>query len=393
MGCAPYLQIFKAGQLQFTAAASVSYQQAKDELPFCRVADGPISFHVETIVQGDILIRGRHLTASGQRVSMFRVAFHTGYVPPKVMRLSKEQLDGASSDKRFPDDFFIDFIFEPCDAELASKHLVAEAETEMASDTTDMRTGVPVVKASAYDSMLHRDSRFWDVIAARRQEHTQSKDEDSMWGPTIGRRRDLSSRGDKKKSKEDGKPSDPSSSLNAFSIGGDLDFFDTPEEPPAPKKESATPPKRDELMEALMALDDDALSPPNTRRVMHTDDVEEIIFFEAAEPVSTQEPKPTIVALPPKKETASTHSAEQPNEDTESGVNETMEEKETTPSEVDEVAALLQDADLDMDADLDALLAAGGGDVDLPEDMGEDLDLFDDDDLEDLENLLSQAKK
>jgi hypothetical protein len=46
-----------------------------------------------------------------------------------------------------------------------------------------------------------------------------------------------------------------------------------------------------------------------------------------------------------------------------------------------------------MDADLDALLAAGGGDVDFSEDMGEDLDLVDDGDLKDLENLLSQAKK
>ena len=153
------------------------------------------------------------------------------------------------------------------------------------------------------------------------------------------------------------------------------------------------PPKRDELMEALMALDDDPASPPNTRTVMQTD-VEEIVFFEAAEPpLSTQEPKPTIVALPPKKETASTPSAEQPNQDTVSGENETTEKKETTPSVVDEVATLLQDADLDMDADLDALLATDGGDVDFSEDMGDDLDLFDDDDLEDLENLLSQAKK
>jgi hypothetical protein len=144
-------------------------------------------------------------------------------------------------------------------------------------------------------------------------------------------------------------------------------------------------------MEALMALDDDPTSSPNT--VVQTD-VEEIVFFEEAEPpLSTQGPKPTIVALPPKKETASTPSTEQPTEDTVSDENETTEKKEATPSVVDEVSALLQDANLDIDADLDALLAAGGGDVDFSEDMGDDLDLFDDDDLEDLENLLSQAKK
>eukprot|EP00970_Alexandrium_tamarense_P019524 scaffold14149_cov276-Alexandrium_tamarense.AAC.1 len=95
LGCAPYLQIFKAGNLIFTTAASVNYAQNKDDLPFCAVGDGTVSFLTEAVVQGDILLRCRHLTKSGQRVSMFRCAFHTGYVPPKVLRLTKAQLDGA----------------------------------------------------------------------------------------------------------------------------------------------------------------------------------------------------------------------------------------------------------------------------------------------------------
>jgi tensin len=397
------MQFFKAGEMQLTTAASVNYQQAKDELPFCYSVDGSISFQVEHVLQGDILIRGRHLTASGQRVSMFRAAFHTGYVPPKVMRLSKEQLDGACADKRFPDDFFIDLIFEPCDAEMASQHLVTEAEKEAAAQDTreDILGGAPIITASAYDSMLHRDSRFWDVISQRRQEHVQHKEDDPMWGPTIGRKRDLSSRGDKKKTMQDGgKPSDPSSSLNAFSIGGDFDLFQTPDEkPPTPKKESETaPPKRDELMEALMALDDDLTSPTNPRSVMPASDVEDIVFFEAAEPPSsTKEPESTIIALPPKQETAPLSSDRPSTDDTKSSENEkTAELKETTPSSVDDAAAPLNDADLDLDVDLDALLASGadgGDDVDYSEDMGDDIDLFDDEDLEDLENLLSRAKK
>eukprot|EP00584_Thalassiosira_punctigera_P005626 CAMPEP_0172531152 /NCGR_PEP_ID=MMETSP1067-20121228/4667_1 /TAXON_ID=265564 ORGANISM="Thalassiosira punctigera, Strain Tpunct2005C2" /NCGR_SAMPLE_ID=MMETSP1067 /ASSEMBLY_ACC=CAM_ASM_000444 /LENGTH=513 /DNA_ID=CAMNT_0013315499 /DNA_START=50 /DNA_END=1588 /DNA_ORIENTATION=- len=123
-GCAPYLQVFKAGTLVFTTAASVNYSQAKDDLPFCSTGDGPVSFLTEAVVQGDILLRCRHLTKSGQRVSMFRCAFHTGYVPPKVLRLTKAQLDGACGDRRFADDFFLDLIFEPCDEATASKHLM-----------------------------------------------------------------------------------------------------------------------------------------------------------------------------------------------------------------------------------------------------------------------------
>lgn len=77
LGCSPYIQVFKAGKLVFTTAASKSYNQSKDDLPFCVPSDGSITFPVETIVQGDILIRCRHLTRKGQRVSMFRAAFHT----------------------------------------------------------------------------------------------------------------------------------------------------------------------------------------------------------------------------------------------------------------------------------------------------------------------------
>ena len=63
-------------------------------------------------------------------------------------------------------------------------------------------------------------------------------------------------------------------------------------------------------------------------------------------------------------------------------------------SAVDEATAdLLKDADLDMDADLDALLASADDqdDDDLPDDLN-DLD-FDDEDLMDLEKMLSIAKK
>ena len=60
---------------------------------------------------------------------MFRAAFHTGYAPPNVMRLNKSQLDGACTDNHFPDDFYIDVIFEPIDAEAASK-VMNEGEPE-----------------------------------------------------------------------------------------------------------------------------------------------------------------------------------------------------------------------------------------------------------------------
>ena len=154
---------------------------------------------------------------------MFRAAFHTGYTPPKVLRLSKAQLDGACSDKRFTDDFFIDLIFEECTAAMASKHLISTPEegsdsvgrvkfaqdkgneNNVQNEAAARRMGGTIagsesndgdsVTASAYDSMLHRDSRFWDVISERREANRNVSDSNinaaSFYGPTIGRRREF----------------------------------------------------------------------------------------------------------------------------------------------------------------------------------------------------------
>lgn len=302
IGCSPYLQIFKAGKLVFTTAASKSYNQSKDDLPFCTSTEGSITFPVETIVQGDVLIRCRHLTRKGQRVSMFRAAFHTGYTPPKVLRLSKAQLDGACNDKRFADDFFIDLIFEECTAAMASKHLISTPEKgsdgggsrvkfsqdksneNVQNEAAARRMGGTIagaessdtdsVTASAYDSMLHRDSRFWDLISERREANRKISSGDgidiaessaaSFYGPTIGRRREFPHEMQSEKSSvsESYQSNDVAShhSMQSFSIGGELDFRIDGEEKVDQEDESEyslKEAKKDDLMEALMAIDDD----------------------------------------------------------------------------------------------------------------------------------------
>eukprot|EP00592_Proboscia_alata_P025291 CAMPEP_0194443790 /NCGR_PEP_ID=MMETSP0176-20130528/126906_1 /TAXON_ID=216777 /ORGANISM="Proboscia alata, Strain PI-D3" /LENGTH=975 /DNA_ID=CAMNT_0039270085 /DNA_START=542 /DNA_END=3469 /DNA_ORIENTATION=- len=340
MGCSPYLQIFKAGNLVLTTAATMSPDQHSDDLPFCTSHDGSLCFHIETVVQGDVLVRCRHLTQRGQRVSMFRAAFHTGYLPPRVLRLKKGELDGACSDKRFADDFFVDLIFSKCDENTAGQIMSGVGDIPgggvTASSTNDgggsgmneasnrrsmgaalssvpKQTSEPApVEAYTYDSMLHRDSRFWNVIADRRKENMEklasanaagqneqqaplsnevaggdntnsSSDqhvEYSNYGPTIGRRRDsaklgLKSQGesggsssakdgssDGKEGKDGAKSTAGSSSaqkaMESFSIGGGpigLDFDDDNDNYTAPAS-PAQPPKRDALMDALNELDD-----------------------------------------------------------------------------------------------------------------------------------------
>jgi tensin len=343
MGCAPYLQVFKGGKLLHTAPASLTSQPANaKELTFCQVADGSVSFHINQVVQGDILIRCRHLTAQRERISMFRAAFHTGYVPPKVMRLTKSQLDGACNDSRFSEDFFLDLIFEAVDAETASKILVegtgdgGDNESPLSSPTTESRSpplqGVgseqarllaggssAVVHASSYDTMLHRDSRFWEVIAARRELHSHAQGvakDDPTWGPTVGRRRDFGSRkaGGRASKAEGSEGSGPTTehlaALETFSIGGELDFLPETVEPEQDTPKAAAlepkPPKKDSLMEALMG----ALTDDDHKDVL--DDSEEIVFDDETDdgaPKASATPEkvpppiataaPTIVQLPP----------------------------------------------------------------------------------------------
>jgi hypothetical protein len=421
MGCAPYLQLFKAGNLLHTAPASLHFQQSGDELPFCQVADGSISFHINQVVQGDILVRCRHLTGKKQRVSMFRAAFHTGYVPPNVMRLTKSQLDGACDDVRFNDDFFLDLIFEPVSAETASKLLqekekeasatvgppaVVEGSHPSSEAAHTLAGGATTVTASAYDSMLHRDSRFWDVISARRQEQAKVEAEkDPMWGPTVGRRREFGPKEadttaqDKESAESASSSKQTQTALETFSIGGEFDFLpsanDVPATPAAPEpKQGPVPlPKKDSLMEALMgALDDEDVGEEE-------DDTEEQIVFEDTEGTFSESKlvaaAPTIAEIP---------GAESEQDDGTEGSSEkalssaaggstgasTPVHQESTAGEssedVDDVAALLADADLNLDDDMDDLLEDDG---DVDDDL---LDLYDDDDLEDLEKFLSPGK-
>ena len=434
LGCAPYLQIFKAGNLIFTTAASVNYAQAQDDLPFCSTGSGPVSFLTEAVVQGDILLRCRHLTKSGQRISMFRCAFHTGYVPPKVLRLTKAQLDGACGDRRFSDDFFLDLIFEPCDEATASQHLAADSKKAAdssddtkadgdacANEAANRRNMGTVVgnsdttfTASAYDSMLHRDSRFWDVIAERRKENmekmaelekqggkaeSEPKEDASLplAGPTIGRRRDFAAKKSSEHPGEDtseheeasGVKKNQQNPMSAFSIGEEFGIDLEPAQPPAAAttKPIIVPPspppkpKQDALMDALNDLDTDLLDDE-----MHNM-TEEIDFGH-----SEEAPKPSFTATetPAVVKTVSPPTA--PKDDTshpaaKSDASDTEKVNVAAPKEeviVDNIEDDLADLNILNDAGEDDLLGGAGEFDDFD-------DLEDDAELEDLENFLTQV--
>lgn len=368
MGCAPYLQIFKGGTLLHTSAASLHVQQSDEELPFVQVMDGTVPFNINQIIQGDILIRCRHLTFGKKRVSMFRAAFHTGYVPPNVLRLTKTQLDGACNDKRYPDDFFLDLIFEKVDADAIAMFDEENKPTESqdADDGQGEKGRGPVVKASGVDSMLQGDSRFWDVIASKKQEHVKQGNSDPFWGPTVGRRRGDSS--GEKTSRDDEKsdavaPTKERTQLETFSIGSEFDFL-----PVADKaKSDDEPPKRDSLMDALNALEEED--------GQHASATEEIVFDVIDDSFTKKSPESTKPIFDDEAEKSIANPVN------EQAVQEKVEDT-TTGTESQEESTAVDDL-LNSEDDMDALLASAD------EDFGDlDINFDDDDDLEDLENLL-----
>jgi hypothetical protein len=365
-------QVFKAGKLIFTTAATLGPNQSDEDLPFVQVCDGTIPFDIGAVIHGDILIRCRHLTRENQRVSMFRAAFHTGYVPPNVLRLTKTQLDGACSDQRYPDDIFLDLIFEKVDAETATKHLEEQEEQVEGTESKagDEKTKVPVIKASSFDTMLTGDSRVWDLISSRKKEHGNQKNEDPLWGPTVGRRRGENQKKEGQNDVKDTKGAVDSKQAQ-FSIGNEFDFF--PKESAASKESVA---EKDSLMEALNALDHDESAEVSIEKSAET---EEIVFDKATESEASEEGSDFdgTSASAPTKDTESSSVGASAN-----GENPSI----TMPGTVDEGGvAVTEDDDLD---DMDALLASVDddfGDVDL---AGFDDDEDDDLGLDDLENML-----
>lgn len=158
-------------------------------------SDGSVRFSVDTPVHGDILLRCRHMPENRKPVSMFRAAFHTGYVLEHVLRFGRAQLDGASADDRFPDDCFVELIFAPVemsapvagDAVAAPGAATGRAVAGMAaapttgagggasvdgaaSGTMEGAVSVSADDKAAFDDMVSSTSAFWEEVARRREE-------------------------------------------------------------------------------------------------------------------------------------------------------------------------------------------------------------------------------
>lgn len=92
-GCRPYLQVFKYGKLIFSSNSSSAKVKS-----YC-TDDGSMNFQVNLALEGDILIRLRHIDTTLGRCTMFRIGFHTGYITEGIERFNRSDVDGACKPK------------------------------------------------------------------------------------------------------------------------------------------------------------------------------------------------------------------------------------------------------------------------------------------------------
>ena len=71
-----------------------------------------MSTDVGVWMEGDVLIRCRHLSPEGKRITLFKIMFNTSFVSGQTLRFKKKELDCANKDNRFPEDTFVDLFMD-----------------------------------------------------------------------------------------------------------------------------------------------------------------------------------------------------------------------------------------------------------------------------------------
>lgn len=91
--------------------------------------------------------------------------------------MEKAQLDGANTDFRFSEDFFVDLIFEPASKEVEANFAANNSALPTdsgGSSSSSSSASIPGAGSTStsivdkYENSLHRDTRFWDAVSFRK---------------------------------------------------------------------------------------------------------------------------------------------------------------------------------------------------------------------------------
>ncbi|KAG8452698.1 hypothetical protein GDO86_004474 [Hymenochirus boettgeri] len=150
-GFSPFLKIYQSMQLVYTSGIYLSLEAKTQKRQLC------ISLEPALLLKGDIMVKCYHKRCKPhEREVLFRVQFHTCTIHNTHLCFSKDQLDSACTDDRFPEDAAVEFIF-------SSGHDKSKGREVFRNDpavSVDYDITDPLVRFDSYENlnMDHEDS-------------------------------------------------------------------------------------------------------------------------------------------------------------------------------------------------------------------------------------------
>ncbi|KAM4796068.1 tensin-2 [Rhinophrynus dorsalis] len=151
-GFCPFLKIYQSMQLVYTSGIYLSLGSATaQKRQLC------ISLEPALLLKGDIMVKCYHKRCKDhEREVLFRLQFHTCTIHNTHLCFSKDQLDCACTDDRFPEDAVVEFIFSSGNDKSKGREVCRkDPDVSVDYDITD-----PLVRFDSYENLNvnHEDS-------------------------------------------------------------------------------------------------------------------------------------------------------------------------------------------------------------------------------------------
>ncbi|XP_077185354.1 tensin-2 isoform X2 [Paroedura picta] len=157
-GYQPFLKIYQSMQLVYTSGI-YSLHGTGGSQKLC------ITLEPALLLKGDVLVKCYHKQLQGaERDVVFQVQLHTCTIHSTQLWFSKDELDEAWRDERFPFEASVEFVFSSSPEKLKGR----ETYRNHAATTVDYNISDPIVRWDSYEHFnLHHEDSLEDVSHTR----------------------------------------------------------------------------------------------------------------------------------------------------------------------------------------------------------------------------------
>ncbi|XP_034275168.1 tensin-2 isoform X2 [Pantherophis guttatus] len=165
-GYQPFLKIYQSMQLVYTSGI-YSLHGASGTQKIC------ITLEPALLLKGDVMVKCYHKhLQGGERDVVFRVQFHTCTIHSTQLWFSKDELDEAWRDERFPFEASVEFVFSSSPEKIKGR----ETYRNNADVAVDYSISDPIVRWDSYENFnLQYEDSLEDVL------HTQGPLDGSLY--------------------------------------------------------------------------------------------------------------------------------------------------------------------------------------------------------------------